>query len=145
QYDISNVFTERKTNKPLAVAFTRARTEMKVLDDSVREDFETLAKLHRGDFGVVSRTVDDQTWVVTAHQADAQAGCYLYDRNAKKTEFLFTNRPKLEKYKLAQMEPVEIKSKDGLTIHGYLTKPVGVEAKNLPAVLLVHGGPWGRD
>ena len=43
------------------------------------------------------------------------------------------------------MEPIEYKAKDGLTIHGYLTKPVGVEAKNLPTVLLVHGGPWGRD
>src|SRR5262249_12473050 len=43
------------------------------------------------------------------------------------------------------MEPINYKAKDGLTIHGYLTKPVGVEAKNLPAVLLVHGGPWARD
>src|SRR5262249_50754797 len=52
---------------------------------------------------------------------------------------------RLEKVKLAQMEPVEFKAKDGLTIHGYLAKPVGVEPKNLPTVLLVHGGPWGRD
>src|SRR4029453_10791152 len=43
------------------------------------------------------------------------------------------------------MEQISYKAKEGLTIHGYLTKPVGVEAKNLPAVLLVHGGPWGRD
>ena len=43
------------------------------------------------------------------------------------------------------MEPISFKAKDGLTIHGYLTKPVGVEAKNLPTVLLVHGGPWARD
>ena len=43
------------------------------------------------------------------------------------------------------MEPVEFAAKDGLTIRGYLTRPVGVEAKNLPAVLLVHGGPWARD
>ena len=43
------------------------------------------------------------------------------------------------------MEPIEYKAQDGLTIHGYLTKPVGIEAQNLPTVLLVHGGPWARD
>jgi len=47
--------------------------------------------------------------------------------------------------KLAQMEPVEYKAQDGLVIRGYLTKPVGVEPKNLPSILLVHGGPWARD
>jgi dipeptidyl aminopeptidase/acylaminoacyl peptidase len=145
QYDVSGVFPQRKTNKPLAVSFTRARTEWKVLDDSVREDFDVLSKLHRGDFGVTSRTLDDQTWLVAYNRDDGPAGYYVYDRKAKKATFLFTNQPKLDKYKLAQMEPIEFKAKDGLTIHGYLTKPVGVEPKNLPAVLLVHGGPWARD
>jgi dipeptidyl aminopeptidase/acylaminoacyl peptidase len=139
------VFTRRKTNDPLAVAFTRARTEWKVLDDAVREDFETLAKLNRGDFNIVSRTVDDQTWLVAYTTDDAPTGYHVYDRKAKKAQFLFTTQPKLEKYKLARMEPVEFKAQDGLTIHGYLTKPVGVEPKNLPAILLVHGGPWARD
>jgi dipeptidyl aminopeptidase/acylaminoacyl peptidase len=145
QYDVSGVFPQRKTNLPLAVSFTRARTEWKVLDDSVREDFEMLSKLHRGDFGIVSRTVDDQTWLVAYNVDNGPASYHVYDRKAKKAQFLFTNKPKLEKYTLAPMEPVEVKAKDGLMIHGYLTKPVGIDAKNLPAVLLVHGGPWARD
>jgi dipeptidyl aminopeptidase/acylaminoacyl peptidase len=41
--------------------------------------------------------------------------------------------------------PVSFTARDGLKIHGYLTTPRGVEAKNLPMVLLVHGGPWARD
>jgi dipeptidyl aminopeptidase/acylaminoacyl peptidase len=45
----------------------------------------------------------------------------------------------------APMKAISYKSRDGLTIHGYLTTPVGVPAKNLPTVLLVHGGPWARD
>ena len=36
-------------------------------------------------------------------------------------------------------------SRDGLTIPGYLTLPLGVEAKNLPVVVNPHGGPWHRD
>ena len=43
------------------------------------------------------------------------------------------------------MKPIEYKSRDGLTIHGYLTLPVGREAKNLPVVVNPHGGPWARD
>jgi dipeptidyl aminopeptidase/acylaminoacyl peptidase len=70
----------------------------------------------------------------------------LYDRDApEKAQVLFSHQPKLEGLPLAAMEPVSYKSRDGLTIHGYLTTPVGVPAKNLPTVLLVHGGPWARD
>jgi dipeptidyl aminopeptidase/acylaminoacyl peptidase len=145
EYDISGAMIDDKKRVPLAVSFTKARTEWKVLDDSVKADFEALAKVRRGDFAVNNMTSDQSKWVVAYTADDAPTSYYLYDRAAKKADFLFVNNSKLEKLKLAQMEPISYKSKDGLTIHGYLTKPVGVEAKNLPTVLLVHGGPWARD
>ena len=43
------------------------------------------------------------------------------------------------------MKSITYKSRDGLTIHGYLTTPAGVEAKNLPLVVIPHGGPSARD
>lgn len=144
-YDLGGTFVERKSNRPLAVAFVKARTEWSVLDDSVKEDFAVIAKLQRGDFSVISRTVDDQKWIVSYTRDDGPTAYHLYDRKTRKDNFLFTAQPKLDKYKLAQMEPIEYKAQDGMTIHGYLTKPVGVEPKNLPTVLLVHGGPWARD
>ncbi|MEM1427772.1 MAG: S9 family peptidase, partial [Cyanobacteria bacterium P01_H01_bin.130] len=70
---------------------------------------------------------------------------YQYDRANKSTTYMFSNQPKLEELDLANMEPIEYQARDGLTIHGYLTLPVGPEAKNLPTVLFVHGGPWARD
>ena len=54
-------------------------------------------------------------------------------------------RPNLPIEHLAQMKPVKYKTRDGLTIHGYLTVPKGVKAKNLPVVIHPHGGPWARD
>ncbi len=144
-YDLGGTFVERRTNRPLAVAFVKARTEWRVLDNSVKDDFAALAKIQRGDFTIISRTVDDQMWIVQHTRDDGPTAFHLYDRKGKKAEFLFTSQPKLDKYKLAQMQPIEYKAQDGLTIHGYLTKPVGVEAKKLPTVLLVHGGPWARD
>jgi dipeptidyl aminopeptidase/acylaminoacyl peptidase len=145
EYDLSGAMIDHKKRIPLAVSFTKARTEWKALDESVKADLEALAKVRRGDFSVTSATTDDTKWIVAYTTDDGPTSYYLYDRPSKKAEFLFVNNSKLEKAKLAQMEPISFKAKDGLTIHGYLTKPVGVEAKNLPAVLLVHGGPWGRD
>ena len=114
---------------PLAVSFTRARTEWKALDESVKADLDVLAKVRRGDFSVNNTTTDMSKWVVAYTVDDGPVSYYLYDRPSKKAEFLFVNNSKLEKLKLAQMEPISFAAKDGLTIHGYLTKPVGVEPK----------------
>ncbi|MEA3409364.1 MAG: S9 family peptidase, partial [Candidatus Eisenbacteria bacterium] len=46
---------------------------------------------------------------------------------------------------LVPINPVSFTSRDGLTIHGYITYPAGVARRNLPMVLNVHGGPWHRD
>lgn len=43
------------------------------------------------------------------------------------------------------MQPIAYKSRDGLTIHGYLTLPVGIEPRHLPVVVHPHGGPEARD
>jgi dipeptidyl aminopeptidase/acylaminoacyl peptidase len=145
EYDVGGVMFDHQKRIPLAVSLTKARTEWKALDDGVRADLEALAQVQRGDFGVTSRTDDGTKWVVAYATDDGPTSYYLYDRPSKKAAFLFVNNSKLEKVTLARMEPISFKAKDGLTIHGYLTKPVGVEAKNLPAVLYVHGGPWARD
>ncbi len=128
-----------------AVAFTKDRTEWEVLDRSIRKDFDAIKKLHEGDFSVVNRDLADQTWLVAFETDNGPIYYYSFDRQTRKGEFMFTHRPKLQKYKLAKMKPVTIRSRDGLKLHSYLTLPVGVEPKNLPAVLYVHGGPWSRD
>jgi dipeptidyl aminopeptidase/acylaminoacyl peptidase len=46
---------------------------------------------------------------------------------------------------MAEMKPISYTSRDGLKINGYLTLPIGMEAKNLPVVINPHGGPWARD
>ncbi len=145
EYDVSGVLTDHKKRTVLAAAFTRARTEWKVLDDSVAADFKYLAEYRQGDFTIVSRTLDDKTWLVSYSIDTGATTFHTYDRPTKKATLLFSTNSKLEKLTLSKMEPIEFKAKDGLNIRGYLTKPVGIEAKNLPTVLLVHGGPWARD
>ena len=70
---------------------------------------------------------------------------YLYDRASGSAELLYRSPPWLDPATLAPMRPVRIDSRDGLVLHSYLTLPLDVEPRGLPAVLLVHGGPWARD
>jgi dipeptidyl aminopeptidase/acylaminoacyl peptidase len=146
EYDVGGVFVQPVKRKIQAVSFNRDKVTWKVLDPSIAEDFKILAGLRKGaEFGVVSRDLADKTWLVSCVTDDGPVYYYVYHRDDKKADFLFTHQPKLEGLKLAHMQPVSIPSRDGLKLHGYLTTPVGVPAKGLPAVLLVHGGPWARD
>ena len=145
QYDISGAMIDEEKRIPLAVSFTKARTEWKVLDDSVRADFAALAKVDKGDFAVSNQTADNQHWIVAYTSDIGPKAFYVWDRKAQKATKLFTSSTKLEKLKLAEMHPFTFAAQDKLEVSGYVTYPLGVEAKGLPAVLLVHGGPWARD
>ena len=144
QYDISGIITHPTTRTIQAVGFYKDKLEWQVLDDSITADFEFLKAAHKGEFRIVDRTLQDLNWLVAYFTDDGPVYYYAYDRTAKTTTFLFTNQPKLEGLQLAPMEPISYVARDGLTIHGYLTKPVGVSTPTR-AVLLVHGGPWTRD
>ncbi|NES05075.1 MAG: S9 family peptidase [Okeania sp. SIO2F4] len=144
QYDMGGIIIHPTTRNIEAVGFYKEKLEWQILDDSIVADFEFLKAAHEGEFRIVDRTINDLNWLVSYFTDDGPVYYYAYDRTAKTTTFLFTNQPKLEGLQLASMEPVSYTAKDGLTIHGYLTKPVGVSTSG-PAVLLVHGGPWARD
>jgi len=145
RYDVSGVVVHPETHAVQAAAVQRARTEWIVLDEAVREDFEALENLGRGDFSVTSRDRADGNWLVAVNSDDGGASYHAYDRRAKSGEHLFDARPELADYALAKMEPVSFTSRDGLEVEGYLTLPPGMAPENLPMVLNVHGGPWARD
>jgi dipeptidyl aminopeptidase/acylaminoacyl peptidase len=144
-YDVSGVLVHPDTREVQAAAFTRARTEWIVLDEAVREDFAAIAKLHPGDFAVVSRDRADENWLVAFTADDGPVSYYAYDRDEKQGIHLFDDRSELKEYTLAPMEPVSFEARDGLKIYGYLTVPPALGYENLPMVLNVHGGPWARD
>jgi dipeptidyl aminopeptidase/acylaminoacyl peptidase len=128
-----------------AVDFPAGRQAWTVIDPLVKGDFEGIWKLRDGDFSIVNRDRDDKTWLVAFTEDRGPVRYYSWDREAKKGTFLFVHQPKLEGLPLAQTRAVTFPARDGLTLNGYLTLPVGVKAQNLPLVLLVHGGPWARD
>ncbi len=145
EYDVDEVMAHPLKRTIEAVSFNKDMVEWHVIDKSIEKDFDYLKTVKRGVFDIISRDISDKTWIVAYTTDDGPVHYYYYDRNSQKATFLFSARPKLDEYILSQMAPISVQARDGLTIHGYLSLPVGVEPRNLPTVLLVHGGPWWRD
>ncbi len=127
-----------------AASFNYEREHWHILDDRIKDDFAYLQSVISGESNITSRTQDDQHWLVTASSDQAPVRYYHYDRAAQITHFLFTDRPILEHYTLAAMQPQLIQTRDGLEMVCYLTLPVG-STTPVPLIVLVHGGPWSRD
>lgn len=145
QYDMTTVIVNPDTYEIQAAAFTRDHLEWEVLDQTIKLDFDMIREIHRGDFLLASRNNADTRWVVAFTVDNGPVPFYLYNRETRSASFLFVNQPELANYTLAVSEPISFTSRDGLEVHGYLTRPVGTEQGNLPMVLNVHGGPWVRD
>lgn len=143
-YDFAMVLFDPKTDEPQAVAFDYLKPEWKAIDPGVAPDFAFLQEKDSVPV-IISRSVDDKTWLVDRIYADRPDRFYFYDRAARKLDLLFPDSPLLEKYTLVKTEPYVITARDGVEIPCYLTLPAGVPARNLPLVLTPHGGPWARD
>ena len=144
EYDAGGTLIHPTKREIQAVSFYKDKQEWQILDQSIAEDFEAIGKFRPGEFSITSRNLADTTWLISYMTDDGPLYYYVFDRTSKTFTFLFSNQPKLEGLQLSSMEPISYTARDGLTIHGYLTKPVGV-ATPVPTVLLVHGGPWVRD
>ena len=115
------------------------------VEPSVKGDLEALKAGLGGDFSVSSMDGADTKWIVSETRDLGPGRYWLYERKSKKLEVLFSAQPKLEGLPLAAMKPLIITARDGLNLPAYLTLPPGKAPRGLPLVLLVHGGPWGRD
>ncbi|HYP00814.1 MAG TPA: prolyl oligopeptidase family serine peptidase, partial [Pyrinomonadaceae bacterium] len=92
-----------------------------------------------------SATADEMTWLISTVSDTEPGEKYLFERKSKKLELQYRIREKLPREALAEMKPIRYKSSDGLEIPAYLTLPKGLAPKNLPTIILPHGGPWARE
>ncbi|TFH48080.1 MAG: S9 family peptidase, partial [Bacteroidia bacterium] len=99
-------------------------------------------------FEVVSTDRAETRRIIMASGDKTAGSYYLHDSETGKIEKIADSKPWLDEKEMADMIPVEYTSRDGLTIHGYLTFPRGYNmnnAKNMAVVVNPHGGPWARD
>jgi dipeptidyl aminopeptidase/acylaminoacyl peptidase len=145
-YDIDDIFYDRREGKLVSVSWTAEKSEDHFFD----RDWENIQKgLEKNFEGYETEIVsydDARTKAVVWTGSDRRpAKYYLYDFRSKESKEVANPYPWIRESQMSHCQPIVYKSRDGLDIHGYLTLPLGVEAKNLPVVVNPHGGPWARD
>jgi len=148
-YDVDGLFYSKARKVLTAARYTSWKRERHFFDKDFEQMVDNLKKeLGDIDFGFVSNNKAEDKYIVVAYSDKTMGTYYFYDKTAGKLDKICDIAPWLDQNEMASMVPVEYKSRDGLTIHGYLTLPKGYtmdNAKDLPVVVNPHGGPWYRD
>ncbi|HKZ11090.1 MAG TPA: alpha/beta fold hydrolase [Rhodanobacteraceae bacterium] len=137
-------------NSVIGVEFIDGRPAVSVFDNQapgVKALVELMQQYPGEDVHFVSGT-DDGSKAIALVQADVDPGTFfLYDHAADKFAPLLQRAAWIDPNQLGRAEPFTFKTRDGLSEQGYVTYPPGKDnAKNLPMVVFVHGGPYGiRD
>jgi dipeptidyl aminopeptidase/acylaminoacyl peptidase len=127
-------------------SYTDAKTRRYFKDKSVEADHELLKKEFPGmEFSFVSSDKTETLWLINVYSDTDPGKVYSFDRKTKKITFQYDPRPKMPREHLAPMEILTYKSSDGLEIPAYITYPKNKARKNLPLMVIPHGGPWARD
>ncbi|WP_109124782.1 alpha/beta fold hydrolase [Dyella sp. C11] len=136
--DVVGVYSD--PGAPTAEAFVPGSDAMKVISSLSRS-------LPGESVRIVSSSSDGSKSIVLAFSSMDPGTYYLWDNTTGKATALLQRASWIDPNKMAAAQPVEFKARDGLPLHGYLSMPPGKEeAKHLPLVMFIHGGPFGiRD
>ncbi len=146
QVDISALSYSRKRKRLTLATYADWKTQRIFFDQPTKALYQELEQRLPGYEVVVTSLNDDETVFVVRTFSDRSLGAfYLYDSPSGELTKLADRAPWLPEDQLSEMKPIEYQTRDGLTIHAYLTLPQGREPKDLPVVINPHGGPWHRD
>lgn len=152
--DFGSLQLDRNTREIISTSYTDDKTRIYWRNKTWEENYEFLKSKFPGrEIDFQSSTNDYSKFLIAVYGDRYAAEAWFYDPQTRQLIHQYTPRPELKEVEqhLAPMTPVRYPSSDGLEIPGYLTLPVGVPAKDLPVVVLVHGGPkgprdtWGYD
>lgn len=146
EYDLSDIFYDRKKQTLVDVRWEAEKSEKHFFDKNWEDIHNNLKKKFEGYEATIANYDDARTKAVVWVSNDrSPAKYYLYDFKSQEVTEAANPYPWIDEKQMCYMKPITYQSRDGLLIHGYLTLPQGVEAKNLPVVIHPHGGPWHRD
>lgn len=146
EVDIDNILASKKMKKLTGVTYTKDKRSYHFLDEGTKTIYGELTKLLPGyEIAIGGKNKDEDKLLVRTYSDKTRGSYYFYNTKSKEFFKLADISPWLDEKNMSDMKPISYKSRDGKTIHGYLTLPKGKEAKNLPVVVNPHGGPWARD
>jgi len=144
--DVSNLLFSKARKVITGAVFYTDKRRYHFFDEHRRQIQDFLDNQLPGFENSLSSYTRDESKYIAFSATDRSRGAYyLLDVDKWTLEKLFDVAPWLNPDELAEVKPIQYTARDGLKINGYLTLPVGKEAKNLPVVVNPHGGPWARD
>lgn len=149
-FDVSSISTaEKNRNYELDyISYNGIKDEVIPVSNFYKEVYQKL-KSEFGDkqYYVVSSDDNENKLLVVVSSDKLYGKYYEYDTKSKSLKLLFDLMPQLKEEDMAEMRPIEFKSRDGLTIHGYITLPkAALQGQKVPLIVNPHGGPQGiRD
>ena len=146
EVDVGGILHSKKRKVITGFVYLTDRRHYKFVD-SDREELQKSLEAFFPNYEVsVADIDDDERRVIVRTYSDRTRGTYyLYDRQDNSMSKLADLSTWLKEENMAPMKPITYTARDGLTIHGYITLPVGVNEENLPMVVIPHGGPSARD
>ena len=148
-YDVSGITLSRKRNYEIDYFSYTADKQVVV---PVSETYTKIHKRLKKEFGdkqffTVGRTDDESKYMVVITSDRIVGEYYIYDVAKDSVTLLYKLLPHLEEADMATMTPITFQSRDGMTIHGYITLPAGAQkGQKFPLIVNPHGGPQGiRD
>lgn len=147
EVDVEDMNYSRKRKVLTTIDYEADKAEKKFLDPEIETIYKKLeAKLGSNyEIIITSSNRNEDKFLIRTISDRSLGASYFYDVSKDELTKIADRAPWIKEEEMAVMKPIKYTSKDGMTIHGYLTLPVGVEPKNLPVIINPHGGPWARD
>ncbi|PWG03318.1 S9 family peptidase [Sphingosinicella humi] len=146
--DVDNVVRAAHGQRVIGVTFAEELRQVVYFDEEYKTLAASLSKAipNLPLIQFPGSSADGNRLLVYAGSDSDPGRYYVYDKAARTLNEIMLVRPQLENVKLADVRPVSYPAGDGVSIPAYLTLPPGKEgSKNLPAIVLPHGGPQARD
>ncbi|WP_378183557.1 S9 family peptidase [Aquimarina sp. SS2-1] len=148
-YDAANLSISKKRNYEVDyTVYNGAKVEVIPVSKTYKKVMKRLKK-EFGDrqFYTSYKSNDENIYMVTVTSDKIVGEYYIYNVKEDSITLLYKVLPHLKEKDLAPMKPISFISRDGFTIHGYITLPKeALKGKKVPAIIYPHGGPQGvRD
>lgn len=148
-FDVSGISLARKRDYEIDYfSYTGEKTVVVPVSDTYKKIYERLQnEFGEKQFFTIGKTDDESQYMVAVTSDKIVGEYYLYDVEKDEVTLLYKLLPHLKAEDMASMKPITFKSRDGLTLHGYITLPNGYKnGEKLPLIVNPHGGPQGiRD
>jgi dipeptidyl aminopeptidase/acylaminoacyl peptidase len=145
-YDLTGTFYDKKNKVLASVSWTGEKQEDYFFDKTWETRNNGLKQQFKGyETGFAGWDDSMKKGIVYEYSDRLPGKYYVYDFSSKEAIEVANPYNWINESDMANMKPIVYTTRDGLTIHGYLTLPKGIKAEKLPVVVNPHGGPWARD